>query len=231
MTSVNYATDILKHYVRKHGWLPACRKQRSVVRPSKTKPLRYFTFCAAEAIDVFMLEYFGILKRSDSTGRLESVFFCEKDEEAFGKIASLIGSPAQGFQGEFEKIVLFEDDNETRNRELYAEVEEPLPAHVRKKLRYKDAHHRLKQAFPFDVINLDVFGNMFPPRREHVIGPLLESIIRVLRWQTQSLSCVNATRRNRQFVLLLTSSVDAENTNETAVEQLKNLYRSGLLMS
>lgn len=230
MTNINYADDILKHYVRKYGWLPACHDQRSAVRPSKTKPLRYFTFCAAEAIDVFMLEWAGILKRNDSTGRLESVYFCERDEEAFGKIASLIGSPAQGFQGEFEKIVLFEEDDETRDRELYMEVEDPLPTHVRKKLRHKDAHHRLKQSFPFDVINLDVFGNMFPPRRDHVIGPLLESIIRVLRWQTESLSARDATRRNGQFVLLLTSSVDADNTNEMAVEQLKDLVSNNIHM-
>lgn len=230
MSGIDYATDVLKHYVRRNGWLPACQEQRSAVKPSKQNPLRYFTFCAAEAIDVFMLERAGILKRSEESGRLESVFFCERYPEAFGKIAGLIGSPEQGFQGEFEKIVLFEEDEDTRERELVSEADEYFSADVRKKLRYKDANRRLKQAFPFDVINLDVFGNMFPPRREHVIGPLLESIMRVLRWQTEALSSMNDTRRNRQFVLLLTSSVDAENTNETAVEQLKNLVSSNIEM-
>ena len=33
------------------------------------------------------------------------------------------------------------------------------------KLRYKDAHCRLRKAFPFDIINLDVCGVMFPPRK------------------------------------------------------------------
>lgn len=229
MTGVDYAADVLKHYVRKHGWLPACQVQKSEVRPKKTTPLRYFTFCAAEAIDVFLLECAGILKRSEDTSRLENVFFCEKDEEVFGKIAALIGSPAQGFQGEFEKIVLFEEDDDTRDRELFSEDDEPLPKELRRKLGLKDAHYRLRNAFPFDIINLDVFGNMFPPRRDDVVGPLLKSIIRLLTWQTDSLSKLD-TRRHKQFTLFLTSLVDAKNTNEKAVGQLINLVSKNIKM-
>lgn len=221
MTDIDYATDVLKHYVRKNGWLPACREQRGAVSPSKQNPLRYFTFCAAEAIDVFMLERAGILRRSNDNGRLESVFFCERDEEVFGKIARLIGSPDQGFQGEFEDIVLFEEDEDTRERELYSNRNEFFPADVRKKLRHKDAHQRLRDAFPFDVINLDLFGIMFPPRGP-VVAPILKAILRVLEWQTEALSSRPPNRRNKQFALFLTSHVDRENTNEAAVEQLIN---------
>ena len=53
------------------------------------------------------------------------------------------------------------------------------------KLRYKDAHWRLREAFPFDIINLDVCGVMFPPR-EVAMTQLLKSIIQILEWQTRS---------------------------------------------
>ena len=221
MTGIDYATDVLKHYVRKYGWLPACLEQRSAVSPSRRDPLRYFTFSAAEAIDVFMLERAGILKRSDESGRLESVFFCERDEEAFGKIARLIGSPAQGFHGEFEDIVLFEEDQDTQGRELYSDTDEFFPPSIRRKLRHKDAHQRLKNSFPFDIINLDLFGIMFPPRGP-AVAPLLRAILRVLEWQVEALSLRPANRRNKQFALFLTSHVDRESTNEAAVEQLVN---------
>ena len=218
---INYETDPLKHYVRKHGWLTAARQQKHVIKNrSKRIPLRYFTFCAAEAIDVFMLEREGILERSEDTGRLEGVYFCEVDLNNFGIIADLIGSPEQGFQGEFERIVLFEDDEKTTGKSLADQDFYPLE--IRKKLRYKDAHHRLCKAFPFDIINLDVCGVMFPPRKD-VMAPLLESIIRILAWQTESKFLINE-RECQRFTLFLTSHIDPNDTNQNAIEQLKNRF-------
>lgn len=215
---INYETDPLKHYVRRHGWLKAARQQKQTIRRSKNIPLRYFTFCAAEAIDVFMLEREQILKRSEETERLEGVYFCEEDDESFGRIAELIGSPQQGFQGEFEKIVLFEDDEETKGKTLTDEEHYPLA--IRRKLRYKDAHQRLRAAFPFDIINLDVCGVMFPPR-EVAMTQLLKSLIQILEWQTKSEFPINNLECKR-FTLLLTSHIDPDNTNQQAIEQLEN---------
>ena len=216
---INFETDPLKHYVRKYGWLAAASEQkRAVENRSKRIPLRYFTFCAAEAIDVFMLEREGILKRSEQTGRLEGVYFCEADPDKFGVIADLIGSPEQGFQGEFEKIVLFKDDDDTQGKTF--EDDEFHSAQIRKKLRYKDAHQRLRESFPFDIINLDVCGVMFPPRRD-IMAPLLESIIQILAWQTESKFLINE-RECKQFTLFLTSHIDPADTNQSAIEQLEN---------
>ncbi len=216
----NYETDPLKHYVRKHGWLTAARQQKRVIKNrSKRIPLRYFTFCASEAIDVFMLEREGILERSEDTGRLEGVYFCEMDLNNFGIIADLIGSPEQGFQGEFEKIVLFEDDEKTAGKSL--EDEDFYPLEIRRKLRYKDAHHRLRGSFPFDIINLDVCGVMFPPRKG-IITPLLKSIIQILKWQRESQFPINGKECN-QFTLFLTSHIDRDDTDQNAIEQLENL--------
>ena len=222
---INYETDPLKHYVRRHGWLTATKQQKQAIRNrSKRIPLRYFTFCAAEAIDVFMLEREGILGRSGDTGRLEGVYFCEADDKSFGTIADLIGSPEQGFQGQFEKIVLFEDDEETEGRTLTDE--DFYPSNIRRKLRDKDAHQRLRAAFPFDIINLDVCGVMFPPR-EVAMTQLLKSIIQILEWQTRSKFPINNLECKR-FTLFLTSHIDPDDTNQQAIEQLENLVNDNM---
>lgn len=221
---INFETDLLKHYVRKYGWLAAAEKQKDAIsRRSKKIPLRYFTFCASGAIDVFMLEREGILKRSGETGRLEGVFFCEEDEEDFGRIADLIGKPENGFRGAFENIVLFEDDRDTDGKELKDELEggEVFTSEVREKLGHKDTHQRLRAAFPFDIINLDVCGSMFPPK-EGIITPLLESIIQILEWQTISKYPINNLECT-QFTLFLTSHISQERINQAAIQQLKEL--------
>ena len=219
MSHINFETDTLKHYVRRNGWLTAAKRQKYAVRRrSKRIPLRYFTFCAAEAIDVFMLEREEILKRSEETERLESVYFCEQNDENFARIATLIGSPEQGFQGTFQDIVLFEDNEETIGKTL--EDENFYPREIREKLRCKDAHYRLRDAFPFDIINLDVFGVMFPPQKG-VITPLLESILKILEWQTTSRFSINELPSN-QFTLFLTSHIDPDLTDQTAIQQLAN---------
>lgn len=219
MSNIDYTTDLLKHYVRMNGWLAASRKQKKAIRKrNKNIPLRYFTFCAAEAIDVFMLELYKILDRSKDTGWLNSVYFCEKDENSFGRIADLIGSPTQGFLGSFEKIVLFEDDETTKDKELNDE-EEAFSEEDRKKLQIKDAHLRFRKAFPFDIINLDVCGVMFPPRKG-VITPLLRSILKILEWQTNS--AFSNGNKSKQFTLFLTSHLDPQQTDQEAITQLEN---------
>jgi len=166
MPHIDYEKDILKHFVRRDGWLPASIEQLSRISGGKRQlnkePLKYFTFCASHAIDVFMLEKENVLKRNSKTGRLDGVYFCEYDLDGFGKIAELIGSIDQGFLGKFEKIVLFEEDEETRGKS-YLDEEVAFSPKVREKLRLKDTYERLRQSFPFDIINLDVYGCMFPP--------------------------------------------------------------------
>ena len=229
MSYINFERDLLKHYVRRYGWLGATKQQKHAIRGrSKSIPLRYFTFCAEAAIDVFMLVHEGIIERSEQTGRLEGVYFCEQDDSKFGIIADLIGSPAQGFPGPFEKIVLFEDDEETEGRTL----EDDLPYtsdSLNKKLRYKDAHCRLRKAFPFDVINLDVCGVMFPPRKE-IMAPLLKSIIQILKWQTESRFSIN-NRECKQFTLFLTSHIDQDDTNPEVIKQLEKRVNDNISMN
>ncbi len=219
MCRINFETDLLKHYVRRNGWLNAVKLQKNAIRKrSKKIPLRYFTFCAADAIDVFMLEREGILKRSEETGRLEGVYFCEKDPESFGIIADLIGSPDQGFRGAFEKIVLFEEDQETMGKT--SEDESFYPSEIREKLSYKDAHRRLRKAFPFDIINLDVCGVTFPLKKG-IIRPLIEAITQILEWQTEP-EVSSDERECKKFTLFLTSHIDPSLTDRSAIHQLES---------
>ena len=224
MNHIDFEKDPLKHYVRRYGWLGAAKQQKHAIRRrSKRIPLRYFTFCASKAIDVFMLVNEGILKKSEETGRLESVYFCEKNDEQFGIIADLIGSPEHGFQGPFEKIVLFEDDDETEGKTLEGEFEEeqPYTSEVREKLQHKHDHFRLREAFPFDIINLDVCGGPMFSSEQTVITPLLRSIVQILKWQTESRFPIN-NLECKKFTLFLTSHIDPHKTNQDAIEQLKN---------
>lgn len=221
---IDFETDPLKHYVRRHGWLAAAKRQKWTIRKrSKKIPLRYFTFCASKAIDVFMLEREGILKRSGETGRLEGVYFCEENDEDFGRIADLIGNPENGFLGTFEDIVLFEDDKDTDGKELKDELEsgDVYSDEVREKLGRKDTHYRLRKAFPFDIINLDVCGNIFPPK-EGIITPLLDSILQILKWQTESKFPINKNEC-KQFTLFLTSRISQNRINANVIQQLAKL--------
>jgi hypothetical protein len=231
MANIDYTTDLLKHYVRRDGWLPASRAQLGTISGTRRRqirklPLRYFTFCASDAIDVFMLENEGLLTRDEHTGRLDGVFFCEHKEKDFGIIADLIGSPEQGFLGKFEDIVLFEEDEDTGDRTLLDE-DLAYSLEVRRKLRVKDAHIRLKNSFPFDIINLDVYGVMFPPK-QGVVAPLLKAIIKILEWQTEAKLEIRKPTPIQSFTFFLTSHLDPELTNSEAIKQLKYCLKQNI---
>jgi hypothetical protein len=87
----------------------------------------------------------------------------------------------------------------------------------------------MQEAFPFDIINLDVSDVMFPAGKE-MIGPLLESIIKILEWQTNSKFPINGCEC-KQFTLFLTTEIRRDRTNETAIQQLENRLNENLCMS
>lgn len=242
MEEIDYATDLPKHFVRKMCWLPVCDKRNTLIRRHKQKyPTKYFTFCAADAIDVFMLARAGVLQRSADTGRLKGVYFCEMNDDSFSRIADLIGSAEQGFLGDFQEIVLYDDDikgdhvDESNGAETGEEAnderedEDPeITSEQRRRLRVKDANERLRNAFPFDIINLDVFGALFPPNatRGTLITPLLQSILRILSWQT---SAVGRDKKPlHEFTLLLTTHISPRQTDAAAVEQLQARLQQNL---
>ena len=182
-TELDWDSDIAKHYVRRNAWLPTARAQARASRISGREP-RYLTFCAAQAIDVFLFLKEGVLKRDPETDVVLNTYFCERNEYAFEEISRLIGAHEQGFLGDFKDMILFEDDETTHGLD-YDDVSQRHDPVVRKKLSTKKRHEDFKSAFPFDVANLDVYGTFFPPKTG-VLSQMLQSIRTFLDWQTEA---------------------------------------------
>lgn len=222
MSRINYDTDIVKHYVRYNGWLKAFTDRSKSVRAARnggrrTLPLKYFTFCASSAIDVFMLEKAKLLKRDKESGRLENVFFCEKDEEEFATISNLIGSAEAGFMEAFEDFVLFKDDKHTKGKADYDPTKAvPDEASVRRKFACKKIHIRFLECFPFDVINLDLYGNLFPPDGD-VFSRMFETIEKVFEWQNRP--CPIDDLKCEGFTLFLTIYVHKDDIKKEVCDE------------
>lgn len=223
----DYDTDIPKHFVRYDGWLQACRDQYALSQAeihsrARKLPLNYFTFCASNAIDVFMLEKDGLLTRDDDLGKLNHVYFCEKEDSEFEQINNLIRSEEAGFQGDFKKIVLFEDDDDTRGRDELDPREKVPSKTVRDKFRYKRLNRRFRRLFPLDVINLDPHGVFFPPR-ENAYSSMLQAIEKIFGLQGNRHP--EDEHLCTAFTLMLTTHLDETMYNSGAVDNLKQIAR------
>lgn len=162
---LNYNTDVLKHFVRYYSWVKPFKTIKNFVdaeyrRGRRTEKCKYLTFCAVQAIDVFLFENLKYIYRGKETKRLENVYFCENDEEAFSIIQKLIGSAEQGFFGDFKEIILQDENQQLDNPS--DPFNEPETFEGREKLRLVELKKTLVSKFPFDVINLDFYGNFFP---------------------------------------------------------------------
>src|ERR1044072_4057566 len=227
---LDYDTNPIKHFVRYDGWLEACRTryedvQRAIRRGRRRPPFSYFTFCASNAIDVFMLERERYIVRDEETGRLENVFFCEKDEGEFEKIISLVRSREAGFKGDFKQIVLFEDDEDTNNKTSIDEYARIPDKGIREKFFYKHLHTRFRNIFPLDVINLDIHGVFFP-KHEQTHSEMLRAVERIFdlqrnRHQVDSHQC-------ERFSLMLTTHLEEEFYRPEALNELKHVSLENL---
>jgi|GEM_PF-6223238 len=228
---IDYDSDPIKHYVRYDGWLEAFRYQHdrvdTAIRDKRRKqPFTYFTFCASNAIDVFMLEKEGFLVRDEASGRLNHVYFCEKDDGEFAQIVNLIKSEQAGLNGDFKEIVLFEDDDDTHGKDA-VDMEGRTPDKaVRDKFRYKELHRRFRNLFPLDVINLDVHGVFFP-QHENKYSAMLRAVKKIFEWQEQSLSGEDNHRCER-FTLMLTTHLEEGFLKAEAVGEMEEIVRDNI---
>lgn len=186
----DYDRHYTKHSVRLYGWLPACKDQKK--RTGK-QSLKYFTLCAREALDVFMLESAKILRR-DTSGKLPDVVICEEDETAAADIFKLVRPPLKEAMivGPLEEILTFEDTNKTKGLSLDEDVKDQK---IRRLLRFKRLFNRLKEHFPFDVVNFDTYGSLLNP--DHHQNKLYQAFSRVFELQ----------KGIDSFLLLVTSPV------------------------
>lgn len=158
---IDYDTYYSKHSARYYGCLPAAKSYKKRVG---NKAIKYFTLCAEQAIDVFMLEHEKLLNR-DERGRLSNVVICERYPEVAAEIQSLVRPPFQEaiFVGPLERILTFVDNEQTQGRSPEEDVRN---RHIREMLRIKGLNERLKKFFPFDIINFDTEGNLLNHNKE-----------------------------------------------------------------
>ena len=125
-----------KQFVRWQGWLPLALLRKTKINHSGRKgPLRYFTLCGPEALDVLYLASQGVL---DFDGRgYPGVVFCESDSACLAETLSRLGRPLHYFPDRLENVVL--DAQNQFNAEF-------------------------RQLIAFDIFNLDFTGVCFPVR-------------------------------------------------------------------
>ena len=213
-TKVDWDADVAKHYVRRFGWLPAASAQFEASRDRNRVP-KYFTFCASNALDVFLLLSEGVLNRDPETDVVSNTFFCEAKPAEFNRISQLIGAHEQGFLGEFHEMILFEDDDRTKGLSLN-DPGRRFPSELRQRLNTKERHQTFTASIPFDVINLDVYGAFFPPAGG-VTSPMVRSIRRLLELQSEA---AEESDNFKSFTLFLTAHVEVGKVNDEAFEQL-----------
>ncbi|HWZ42487.1 MAG TPA: hypothetical protein VNW97_03380 [Candidatus Saccharimonadales bacterium] len=179
----------LKHFVRIHGWLPAGRRRlKHLQSQRKSRRLRYFTFCAAGAIDVLMLDIANIVRRSTS-GKFDSVVFFDKNPEAVNETQKNIPG-SNGFPADFTSLVLATDPEEDNLLDAAAvdewNVSEPDTRENRLKQNLLRQRRRFMGLFPFDIVNLDLEEYLLKPK-EDFPGRVLQAVRKILRWQQRSL--------------------------------------------
>jgi len=192
MSNIDYDTRYAKHCVRYHGWLPASKAYQEQIG---RKPLKYFTLCAKQAIDVFMLELEGVLLRDDNR-KLPNVIICEKEPKDAADIFKLVRPPLREaiLVGELEEILTFQDTPETRSLSPDEDVRD---RRIRKLLRTKRLHELAKEYFPFDIINFDPYGNLLNPAQED--NKLYHALYKIFELQAQTTI--------RRFLLFVTTPI------------------------
>ena len=158
---IDWDRDVVKHYIRRYAWLPAAQQQFEASLLAGRKP-NYLTFCASNAVDVFLFLREGVLVRDPQTDVVLNTYFCEKEPSEFNEISKMIGAFEQGFLGNFEDMILFEDDDTTRGKDIRDTARRFNGRRLRERLNTKERHRVFRGVSPFDLINLDVCGAFFP---------------------------------------------------------------------
>ena len=222
---------LLKHHVRRHGWLPLCKQRLSALRKaSRSKSprrLRYFTFCAIGAIDVLMLEIEKVLKKSD--GRFDTVFFFDKDRELVNETNKRIPG-AIGFPGEFVDVVLAHDPGGDALDVLDAPANQEDNTATRRQQILFATHRDFISYFPFDVINLDLERFLFRPN-DPFPGRLVNAMRKLFEWQRNTLIRGKQRISVDSFTLLFTTQIGPRNLSNDYRLMLRNCVLDNLQRS
>ena len=208
MPGINYEEDQLKHYVRVKGWLPLCKRRRTQLqtRPEKQKRrLRYFTFCAVNAVDVYMLEVARVIRRSGAA-KFDTVFFFDRTREDVDNTQARIPG-ATGFVGDFVEVVLADDAPAGSVADLLAPPDtDPNTEETRDLQRLAATRQSFKESFPFDVVNLDLEEFIFK-EKDPFPGKVVNALRKVFEWQRRPLRYGKYTESLGGFTLMFTTQV------------------------
>jgi hypothetical protein len=127
-------TDIKKHYVRLNGWLPVFERHSKLKRDGP----RYLTLCAKYAIDIRYFRQKGFLPYDEKQKTYPTVTFIEKDAQDYAIIAESLGKTRLGIRGGLEETLINPEE-------------------------HSDNAARLRESFPYDIVNLDFTGQVSRP--------------------------------------------------------------------
>ena len=97
----------IKHYVRRHVWLPIAEERSEKVR----RPLRYFTLTTPALYDVRVLERSGLIERTERG--YPGVGFCELNDKDYAEISRRLQRCSWSYKGYFEEMVSHHPEFET----------------------------------------------------------------------------------------------------------------------
>ena len=116
-------------------------------------------------------------------------------------------------------MVLFRDDEQTKDKDIRDTSMRYQGRELRRRLNIKERHRQFRAAAPFDVMNLDICGTFFPPRRGEQ-SPMLRSIETLVDWQTEA---SNDDLAFESFTMFLTTHIEAGLINEEAINRMINM--------
>lgn len=180
--------DILKHYIRKYYWKERINKLKRAVRPDLNDGIKYFSLCSKYAFDVRLFINEGLINPKN-TKKLFT--FCENEKEDFELLNSSISIRL------LNNVIGFDED--------LAEI-----ANDTHRINYG----KFWGTFPFDVINLDYYGDIFKAKF-HKIGVNDFYAIQAIIFQQ--------SRLRRQYELWITWRAVYERTDPPAKQTFKDL--------
>jgi hypothetical protein len=190
---------LTQHRILRTSWLPRCQAiYGSACGSGRTRSLRYLTVYERDPQDVFLIKRHGLIP-VDKHGYVGTVLFNRHSDpgNVFG--TALIG--AVQLEGDFLRTVLV-NGPQAEDKGRLAKQDSADYQEWRQTVTRND---KLKQAFPFDAISIDlddewsnVKGDILPVR-------LIRGLTRVLEWQRDSFIRSGASRRRlTEFKICLT---------------------------
>ncbi len=212
-----FEDDLLKHYVRITGWLPLCaerQKRLQTRKPRDRRRLKYFTFCAVNAVDVLMLDVAKVIHRS-STDRFDTVYFFDRTPDLVAQTQLRIPGSI-GFAGSFVATVLapLEDFDP-----LAAPKAERDTGDVRRRQIMQATKRDFIASFPFDVLNLDLEDLIFKAK-DTIPGDVIRALRQVCEWQRRPLNGRSGLEYLDGFTLLFTTRVGPPELREDYARML-----------